>query len=150
MSELNLVSKDVKELFDDSDLDMGRILKKLAEAFGASATLEQVYNIYITYKLPTREIDGKQYVAGYKGSERVQDGWYEKATLIDVKQSGKECKLMFAINNKFLYQTLDEFTLNEVVSYAKDIGGQYKVLVIAEKIPATGDFHSVINTSEKA
>jgi len=149
MNELKMMNNDIKEIFDDNELDIGRVLKKLAESFGASATLKQVYDIFTTYKLPTREVDGKSYVAGYKGLGRITDGWYN-ATLIDVKQSGKECKLMFAIDNKFLYQTLDEFTLNEVVSYAKDIGTtMFRVLVITEKIPNTGEHHSTINKSER-
>jgi len=149
MNELEMISDEVKEIFNDKDLNISSIIKKLAEEFGSAATLEQIYNIYTSYKLPSRVINGKTYVAGYKGQERIGDGWYSNATLLDVKQSGKSCKLMFGLDGKFIYQTLDEFTLNEVVDYAKDIGKTFKIFVLSETIPATGDLHAVIDKSEK-
>ena len=143
MSELDILNAEVRNIFDESDPGFEHIIKVLGETFGSTATLQQVYDIYTTFKLPAKTVDGVDYVAGYRGNNRIKDGWIT-AKLIDVKQSGQSCKLMFAIGNKFLYHTLEEFTIDGVVAHTKNIGVYFLVLVASEKIEATGDFHAVI------
>jgi len=143
-----MINEDLREIFEEADPNFEKIIKVLAENFGKDATLDTIHNAYIETKLPAKTINGVKYLAGYKGPHKISDGWHQ-ATLLDVVCGPKSsCKLMFAANGRFIYETLLDFSTNSVISYTKRIGKLYSILVISEKIENTGEYHAVVTESK--
>jgi len=160
MNQLNLIidntegakiekelTEEVIELFSDTEVSMHRVLRELATCFGPDATIHDVAVALADFSLPTRKVAGKEYIAGYKGSHIVPSGLHN-ATLIDLVQNGSNAKLLFAVhNNKYLFQTLETFRVEDIRDYTKKIGHQFDIVVTHEKIENTGDKHAVVMSS---
>ena len=141
------LTEEVTEIFLDEDIPMHFILQELATCFGPDATIHDVAVALVDFSLPTKTVNGKEYVAGYRGSNIVPAGLH-KATLIDLVQSGSNAKLLFAVDNsKYLFQTLETFRVEDIRDYTKKIEQQFHVVVAHEKIENTGDIHAVVMSS---
>jgi hypothetical protein len=139
------LTTEVKDIFNDSDINLSRVLRELATCFGADATLHKVATSLDDFKLPTREVDGQIYIAGYKGSEIIEAG-PRIATLIDIKQSGQSAKLMFSVGCKYIFYTLETFRVEDIVNYTKKIGKTFDIIVAHEIIENTGHKHATVLT----
>jgi hypothetical protein len=143
------LTQEVKELFEDQDIPWEKILRELATAFTPDITIHEVAKLYTDNKLPSKEINGKYYIAGYKGTNIVSTGLHV-ATLVDIKQSGSSAKLMFVVqNHKYLFQTLDTFRVEDIVEFTKLLGETFNIVVAHEKIENTGDVHAIVVKSDK-
>ena len=147
--KMSRLTQEVKELFDDQDIPWEKILRELATAFTPDITVHEIAKLYTDNRLPSKEVNGKSYVAGYRGTNIVSTGLHV-ATLVDIKQSGSNAKLMFAVqNNKYLFQTLDTFRVEDIVGLTKLLGETFNIVVAHEKIENTGDVHAVVVKSDK-
>lgn len=144
-----ILTEEVKDIFTDRELKLHSVLRELASCFGADATIHDVALAFSDFVLPKKEIDGKEYVAGYRGSDIVAIGNHE-AELIELKQSGARCKLLFTLGNKFLYQTIEQFKVEDIVVLTENRGKKHVVTVIHEIVENTGDKHAVIANSTVA
>lgn len=146
MIQLSTISNEVKAVFEDPDFE--RNLKILASEFGEDTSLAQV-NFWFQQSRPVPEklVDGKRYVAGYRGARMVSEGKHS-GKLIQIRQEGNFCKLMFAVNglNVFLYHNIakDKVDINQTVNMTKAIGEIFPIEVNHETVPQTGDRHAVI------
>ena len=142
------ISEEVKEIFDDPDFGFGSILRVLATELGGDITLKEVNEIYQASRpLPTREINGETFVAGYRGPNIMPEGTHINAKLVDIKQSGEKCKLLFVFpSSQFLYFSLpkDNLRVEGIVSLAKKLNQNFTAKVQHEIIPATGEKHAVV------
>lgn len=141
------LTDEVKEIFTDRELKLHSVLRELASCFGADATVHDIAVAFSDFALPKKTIDGKEYEAGYRGSGIVATGSHE-ATLVELKQSGTSCKLLFTIGDKFLYQTIAQFKVEDVVWMADNRGKKHTVVVSHEIVENTGNTHAVIITSK--
>jgi len=144
---MQTVNPEVKEIFQDSDFE--KTLKTLATEFGETTTLKQInYWLEQNREMPERLVNNKKYVAGYRGSKMVSEGDH-KGTLIEIKQNGTQCKLMFDIDkgNVFLYHNFprENLKVEQIVSLAQNVGNVFNVIVKHETIPQTGDKHAVVS-----
>jgi len=140
------VSPEIKEIFQDPDFES--LLKTLATEFGEDITLKSVNFLFQQNRpVPEKLINGVNYSAGYRGQYMVAEGKHT-GKLIDIKQSGSNCKLMFDLDDKqvFLYHNFpkDGLKVEQVVSLAESRGKAFDVVVKHETIPQTGDKHAVI------
>ncbi len=142
-----MITPELKELFEDKEIPWDKILRELATAYGTDATVHDIAMAYTDAHLPSKEIDGKLYVAGYKGSGIISIGPHE-ATLLDITQNGGHAKLMFVLSNKYLFQTLDTFRVEDIVELTKQIGKPFSIIVAHEKIENTGATHAIIMKSD--
>jgi hypothetical protein len=98
--------------------------------------------------MPERLVNGKSYVAGYRGAKMVSAGNHS-GRLIEIKQNGNQCKLMFDIDQKgvFLYNNFprENLKVEQIVSLASRIGTNFDIIVAHETIPQTGDKHAVVS-----
>ena len=143
------LTEEVKNIFTDRELKLHSVLRELASCFGPDATVHDVAVAFADFALPKKTINGTEYVAGYRGSDIVTTGNHE-ATLVELKQSGANCKLLFTIGNKFLYQTVDQFRVEDVVALAENRGKKHIVSVIHEIVANTGDVHAIVAVSKVA
>ena len=153
---MQTISPEVQELFDDPDFEA--ILKTLASEFGEDITLNKLNKFYQKNKpVPHKDINGKDCAAGYTGRYMVREG-HHKATLVDVKQNGPNCKLMFLMEPPpasdcdavFIYHNLPKETLKveQIVRLGKAINDDFAVYVKHDTIPQTGDKHALIERVE--
>jgi hypothetical protein len=138
------ISDETKELFKDPDFE--KLLKTLATDFGGDASLAAIYEAYQMHRpVPEQVVNGKSYKAGY---HTVAAGSYI-GTLIDIRQHGAVCKLMFAVGDteSFLYYNypLNKLKVEQVVRLAKYLNQRFPIHVISETIQSTGDRHSTID-----
>lgn len=145
---MHTVSHEVREIFDNPDF--AKLLKTLAEEFGENATLKTVYNSYEQNQpVPEQFVNGKRYVAGYRGAKMVSEGKHS-GKLINIKQNGSQCKLMFAIDghNIFLYHNFpkDQLKIEQILKLGAAVGDLFPVDVKYDVIPTTGDKHAVISS----
>lgn len=115
------LTEEVVELFSDKEIPMHKILREFATCFGVDATVNDIAVAFADFHLPTKTVNGKEYIAGYKGSKIVPTGLHA-ATLIDLVQRGSSAKLLFAVhNNKYLFQTLETFRVEDIRDYTQKI-----------------------------
>lgn len=141
------VSQEVREIFEEPDF--AKILKTLAEEFGENTTLKTIYNSYEQNRpAPEKLINGKRYIAGYRGAKMVSEGTHS-GKLLEIKQNGSNCKLMFSIDglNVFLYHTFprEQLKIEQIVKLGSIIGEVFAINVKHDVIPTTGDKHAVID-----
>lgn len=148
-----MLTTEVIELLNDKEVKLNKIITTLAECFGAETSLQKVYNELIDYNLPIKIINGYHYKAGYKGSNIISAGQHT-ANLVEIKSNGKTLKLMFTINGKYLYQTIEldtsiEKSIVKVAEYANTLYNPFYNVDVAHKIiDNTGDIHASVIYSE--
>ncbi len=142
------LTKEVLEIFDDSEINIKKVLRELATCFGADASIHDVAIAFESYKSPKKSIGGGLFSAGYGGSNMLKEGQYT-GVLADITQYGKSAKLLFTIDDKYLYQTLKEaeFEVKDIVKYTKSLNQEFTVFIAHESIPSTGEKHAVIYDS---
>ncbi len=138
------ISEETKELFQDPEFE--KLLKLLATDFGGTATLASIYEAYQVHRpVPEQVVNGKSYRAGY----HIVGAGQHIGTLLDIKQHGPLCKLMFDIDDQgvFLYHNikLNQLKVEQVVRLAQYLNHKFPVSVVAETIQQTGDRHSTID-----
>jgi hypothetical protein len=144
MQEQTLIPE-VEEFISEPEFE--RMIRYLAIQFGEAMTLSGLNKeIQIRKPMPTKKIDGREYVAGYGGKLMVPPGQY-KAKLIDIHERGGQCKLLFTIDDVFLYHSLqkDELSIERIVNMAKQIGAEFGVTVEHTTVHNTGNHHAVIS-----
>ena len=136
--------EELVEMFKEPDF--AKWLKCLATNLGSETPLSKVYEIYRQNRpVPEQVVNGKSYKAGY---HIFEPGNYI-GTLIDIRQHGPLCKLMFDIekNGIFLYHNiaLQKLKVEQVVRLAQYLNHDFPVSVVSETIPQTGDKHAIID-----
>jgi len=140
------LSQEIQEIFTDNDLNIKRVLREFAIEFGTDATINEVATALEDFTLPRKEFNGQSFTAGYKGSNIIPHGSHN-AVLADIKQSGSSAKLMFVLDGKYIFQTLETFKVEDIVNYTKSLNKSFKITVTHEKIIQTGDIHATVLTS---
>lgn len=142
------LTDEVKEIFNDVDINFRKVLRELSSCFDPDATIHDVAVAYEDFLLPTKTINGKTYKAGYKGVDIIPSGKHN-AFLGDIKQHGSLVKLMFIVNSQYVFQTLKEYKAEDIVNYSKNmfLGNIFRITVEHETIENTGIIHAVVNSS---
>ena len=143
---MQTVSFEVKEIFQNPEFE--GMLKTLANEFGEETTLKSIYYWFQQNRvMPLKTVNGKIYTAGYCGAKMISEGLHS-GKLIDIKQTGNICKLMFSINgiDIFLYHNIlmSDLKAEQIVRLGSNINEIFPITVKHETIVYTGDKHAVI------
>ena len=133
--------KNYINLLKDYDIDLPKTLRELAALFGVEATLHDISVAVTDVLLPTKTIAGKEYVAGYKGTNIIPAGNH-KATLISFAKTKDKTKLLFAIGSKYIYSVPGNENLESLFE-SVNIPNYFTIQVKHEKIENTGDLHAI-------
>jgi hypothetical protein len=128
----------------EEEVSLSKVVKNLALIFGSGATLDNISGALQDMSLPTKIISGKTYVAGYRGTNIINNTEHP-ATLVDIVET-KETntyKLLFVVGNRYVYSIPTELHL---IDYIKNVNIKdfYTIDVEHETIKKTGDFHAVV------
>lgn len=142
------ISEEIKEIFEDPDIKFGSILRTLAMELSSNMTLGELNDIFQASRpLPSHNINGETFVAGYKGTNIILEGKQANAKLVSLKQNGDFCKAMFVFpTGQFLYWSSpkEELRIEQIVQLAQQMGNEFNVEVKHEIIPSTGEKHAKI------
>jgi hypothetical protein len=134
-----------------TDEEFARAIRYIAMDLGADATLADVKKKIDAYKpLPTREVNGVTYKAGYRGAFMVPKGT-RYLTLTNVEEKGKTIKFMFTTTDKhFIYHSVpkEDIAISEIIERSKQIGATFPVHVHHEVIENIGEYHATVSTVE--
>lgn len=130
-----------------TDEEFARAIKYIAMDLGAEATLRDVKHQIEAHKpVPTRDLNGVTYKAGYKGVLMIPKG-SRYLTLINIEEKGKTVKFMFANDDRqFIYHTIpkEDLTITDVIERSRMIGATFPVHVHHEVIENTGEYHATV------
>lgn len=140
-----ILTQEVKDIFEDSDLNIRKVLREFATCFGTDVTVHEVATALEDYTIPKKEINGVVYKAGYKGSAIIAEGNHT-ANLLDVKSTKDKIKLMFGVDGKYIWQSIpkDDLNIDSVLEFAQSVEKEYSIDVKHEVIENTGGIHAVV------